>query len=67
MIKKRTDAAEDRCRRSAKGRRALGALTAAGLLAGLVLVPVESHEAADGKFKLSPEHIAAVADRVQPS
>ena len=60
MLKKPTDAAEDRRRRPAKGRRALGVMTAAGLLAGLVLVPVESHEAADGEFKLSPEHIAAV-------
>ncbi|MCY3758837.1 MAG: hypothetical protein OXG96_14035, partial [Acidobacteria bacterium] len=60
MIKRRTDAAEDRRRRLAKSRRALGALTAAGLLAGLFLVPVQSQEAADGAFQLSPEHIATV-------
>ena len=60
MLKKPTDAAEDRRRRPAKGRRALGGLTAAGVLAGLALVPLQSHEAADGAFRLSSEHVAAV-------
>ena len=60
MIEKRTDAAEDGRRRPARGHRALGVLTAAGLLAGLALVSSQSHKAADREFQLSPEHIAAV-------
>lgn len=47
-------------RRAARGHRALGALTAAALLAGLALVSSQSHRAADREFQLSPEHIAAV-------
>ena len=60
MNKKRTDAAEDLCRRPANGHRILWSLIAAGLLVGLGLVSVQGQQAADGKFRLSPEHIAAV-------
>ena len=60
MNKKQTDAAGCRGRRLVNGHRALCALTAAGLLAGLALVSVQGLRAADRKFRLSPEHIAAV-------
>ena len=60
MNKQRIDVAGGNGRPRAGGRRVLWSLTAAGLLVGLGLVSVQHQGAADGKFRLSPEHIAAV-------
>lgn len=60
MNKQRIDVAGGQGRAQAGGRRILWSLTAAGLLVGLGLVSVPSQSAEDGKFRLSPEHIAAV-------